>query len=142
MDNRIKRFIRRRKVMTLAVIWEGVSWSAPLFYAFDENRGRLIFTSSPSSKHIIGGISSPAVSLSIVGRSQSVARLRGAQILGTLHSCTENSEEQSLCRKIFLKRFPFAAKNLDKLWYIDIASIKYTDNRLGFAKKLHYNKTL
>ncbi len=139
MDRRIKRFLRAHKVMTLGVVLDGGSWSAPLFYAFDEECGRLVFTSSSSSAHICGALTNPCVSVSIVGRSRTVARLRGAQIVGELNGCSQLSADYAECRKIFLRRFPFAARTLDDLWYIDIASIKYTDNRLGFGKKLYYN---
>ncbi|MFI3287733.1 MAG: pyridoxamine 5'-phosphate oxidase family protein [Rikenellaceae bacterium] len=139
MDRRIKRFLKAHKVMTLGVVLDGGSWSAPLFYAFDEERGRLIFTSSSSSAHICGALANPCVSVGIVGRSGSVARLRGAQIVGVLKDCSQLSAEYAECRKIFLRRFPFAARRLDDLWYVEIASIKYTDNRLGFGTKLFYN---
>lgn len=138
MDKRIIRFLKRATTLTLATSTEGKLWCAPLFFAYDSERNWLIFTSSKDSLHVRQGLKNPKVAASIIGRSQRVSRLRGAQITGTLKSCSP--ETLKVCKGKFTKKFPFTLHKLrlDDMWYIEIETVKYTDNRLGFSTKLYY----
>jgi hypothetical protein len=63
-----------------------------------------------------------------------VGRIRGAQFTGTI---TEpEGDELARARKIYLRRFPYAALADLHLWVIILDYIKLTDNRLGFGKKI------
>ena len=39
-------------------------------------------------------------------------------------------------KKKYLKRFPYARLMETTLWTLKLSFVKYTDNRLGFGKKL------
>jgi uncharacterized protein YhbP (UPF0306 family) len=44
-------------------------------------------------------------------------------------------------KKAYLKRFPYAIFANTNLWILKINYLKMTDNRLGFGKKLIWQKT-
>ncbi len=139
MDNRIIKFLSSRQVMSLATRYGDGTWSANLFYVFDFQRNRLIFTSSAESLHIVQGQRYAEVSCAIVGRSRVVSRLRGAQIVGVLRSTQNRDEEFKYCKQVFSKRFPLYSTKLKEMWYVEIRSVKYTDNRLGFGTKIIFS---
>lgn len=130
IDDRIVKFIKNHHVLTLATSSEAGVWCCNLFYAYHD--GRLIFTSKRDTRHISEGENS-SVAASIVLESKIIGNLQGAQIVGRLTS--GNDAEKA----IYLKRFPYAALSLESMWVISITSIKFTDNKLGFGTKLHFN---
>ena len=44
------------------------------------------------------------------------------------------------CRKKYLKRFPYAVLMKTQLWIVELTFVKFTDNRLGFGKKIIWEK--
>ncbi len=140
MDSRILKFLSTRHIMTLATSSQGEPWCCNLFYAIDKERFWLIFTSNPETKHIEQGVANPQVALSVVLDTKVVGKVRGVQINGTLYDAHANAEALKICKSAYLKRFPYAALRLDHLWYVEIISAKFTDNRLGFGTKLFYNR--
>ncbi len=138
MDRRIITFISRQFVMALSTTIGSEIWSANLFYVYDRERNSLIFTSSASSKHICHALKNPMVSVSIYRTTLQIALLRGAQIVGKVVDIRDDVKLRNRCEKLFKKRFPAAALSLDDMWIVDISSVKYTDNRLGFGTKVYY----
>lgn len=49
-------------------------------------------------------------------------------------------ELADLVKFVYLKRFPFAALMDTTLWVLQIDYAKMTDNRLGFGKKLIWER--
>ena len=43
-------------------------------------------------------------------------------------------------KTVYLKKFPFAILKNTALWYIEPTFLKFTDNRLGFGKKIIWEK--
>ena len=129
LDSRITRFIRRHRVMTLVV--EG-PWCAAVFYAWVPEREVFVYASDLQTRHASGG---PQVAGAITLETRRVGRIRGIQLSGTI--C--RTEEQ-WARKAYLRRFPFAAATKLELWILTPDHMKFTDNRLGFGKKLIWNK--
>lgn len=132
MDDRIEKFLRRHRVMTLATIDAKGVWCANIFYVYHD--GELIFFSSDTTRHILAAKANPAIACSVALESRLVARLQGVQIEGQF---AEAAPE--IYRKIFLKRFPFAAAWNERLWRVTITSAKFTDNTLGFGTKLYWS---
>lgn len=118
---------------------EGV-WSTPLFYVYDKEGKRLIFTSSVDTLHIKNGREFNEVSCAVSSSSMVVARLKGAQIRGLFCEVEQGSEQEKLLQRLYLKRFSFAVGRLDRMWFVEITSVKYTDNSLGFGSKLFYSR--
>ena len=67
-----------------------------------------------------------------------VGSLRGLQFQGVVTPAEGAALETA--RKAYLGRFPVARLMETTLWQLDITTLKYTDNRLGFGKKLHWHR--
>ena len=110
VDERIARFLGRHHVLTLATAADGTPYCANAFYAYDKGRNRLVFTSDLSTR--------------IVGKVQ------GLQLCGTVARGDEEDKRR------YLHRFPYAALAELTLWALVPDYLKFTDNTLGFGKKL------
>ena len=128
MDRKIVRFLKRHHVMTLAV--DG-PWCAAVFYAFDAVREVFVYASEHTTLHAQRALQNPVVSGSIVLQTRVVGRLQGVQLRGETRPVG-----QTWARETYLKRFPFAAAAHLDLWVLEPTHIKFTDNTLGFGKKL------
>ncbi len=138
MEKRITDFIKKHHVLTLATTCEGSPWVANCFYAYMEESNLLVFTSDRTTKHIKDLEQGNTVAASIVLETSVVGKIQGIQLRGKL---TEPSPEmQKSARLAYLKRFPFAALMETTLWVLEPEYVKMTDNRLGFGKKLIWEK--
>lgn len=134
IDQRIIDFIKRHHVLTLATVSnEGEPYCAACFYAYDKERNRLIFTSDDTTRHAQQMLQSAKVAIGITLETRIVGKVQGAQICGM--ALRGNDED----RKIYVKRFPYAAVAPLNLWAVEPTFIKLTDNTLGFGKKLIWN---
>ena len=135
IDKRISKFIGRHHVMTLATLSEdGSPYCANCFYAYDAERNLLIFTSDISTRHASCFDSYTRVAASIVLETRIVGRVEGLQLCGSV------SRADAAARRRYIARFPYAAAAPLTLWAIEIDYMKFTDNTLGFGKKLIWQK--
>ena len=139
-DYRIVKFIRRHHVMTIATCMNGQPWCANMFYAYEESGNVFIFTSDLSTRHASEAVADSRAAGSVVLESRVVGRLQGLQFSGIVRRPRESEREQ--VKKIYLKRFPYAAVAELELWIFEPYVFKYTDNTLGFGKKLYWNKEI
>lgn len=138
IDKRIIEFISEHHVLTLATVSDNQPYCCNCFYIYLEDENKLVFMSSPDTKHIQDIESIPNVAASIVLETETVGKIRGLQINGTAFE--PEGELASIAKKAYLKRFPYAVLKKGDLWILDITFLKFTDNRLGFGKKLHWTK--
>jgi uncharacterized protein YhbP (UPF0306 family) len=130
----MKTLLRRHHVLSIATVSERGPWCASCFYAWDEESNTLIITSDTTTRHGSEFLTNPSVAGTIALETWRVGRIRGIQFSGLV---TEPSgEELSRAKKIYLRRFPYAALTELHLWVITLNHIKLTDNRLGFGKKI------
>jgi uncharacterized protein len=135
-DKRIRDFIKEHHVLTLATSKNGQPWCTNCFYAYHETENVLIFTSDDDTRHIQEALANPQVAASIVLETGVVGKIRGLQITGKL--VLPEGDLSGKVKKRYLKKFPYAALMDTKLWVLVIESMKMTDNRLGFGKKLFW----
>ncbi len=138
MDKRIINFIKEHHVLTLATSENNKPYCANAFYAYDEDNNLLIFNSDTKTKHVQDFLSNSQVAASIVLETKTVGKIQGAQICGTVLEPKDDLLKS--VKKIYLKRFPYAVLTHTTLWVLDMAFVKMTDNRLGFGKKLIWEK--
>ncbi|MBE6195715.1 MAG: hypothetical protein E7137_01300 [Rikenellaceae bacterium] len=129
------RFVRKHHVLTLATQSPEGIWCANCFYAFDPKCGELLFTSSPDTRHGREMAENPQVAASIVLETRIVGCVQGLQLTGTVRAADERG------RRLYLKRFPYAAVADLHLWALGIEEAKLTDNTLGFGKKLLWKRS-
>ena len=131
VDERITRFIAKHHVLTLATVGEsGEAWVANCFYAYDRKRNLFIFTSDSATRHGSEMSFNSRVALSVVRETRIVGCVQGAQIVGNAHPADDEAH------KAYIKRFPYAVVAPLTLWMVEPTHIKFTDNTLGFGKKL------
>lgn len=135
IDRRITAFVRRHHVLTLATSRGGEPYCANMFYAWLADEGCFVFTSDESTRHIGDVVANDMVAASIVLETRVVGRLQGLQVQGTMARAGD-TELGAAARKAYLRRFPYAAAMELNLWILRPTFLKYTDNTLGFGKKI------
>lgn len=135
IDQRITTFIRKHHVLTLATVGgDNLPYVANCFYAYDTLRNRIIFTSDLSTRHAQEMTLKSRVALSIVRETRIVGCVEGIQIEGV----AERGSDEA--KRLYIKRFPYAAVAPLTLWEVEPTRMKLTDNKLGFGKKLIWQK--
>jgi hypothetical protein len=131
IDAKIIKFLKRHHVLTLATVdSEGNPYCAALFYAYDSTSNRIVFSSDPATSHARHLLVRSRVAASIPLETRIIGRIQGLQLCGTVVESTATD------RTAYLVRFPYAAVAELHLWTLVPDLLKYTDNTLGFGKKL------
>ncbi|HZJ74123.1 MAG TPA: pyridoxamine 5'-phosphate oxidase family protein [Perlabentimonas sp.] len=139
-DKRIVSFINNHHVLTLATCNDEEPYCANCFYVYMEEDNSLVFTSDFDTKHIRQVSHNVYVAGSIVLETEIIGKLRGIQLQGIVSEARD--ELYTKARAAYLKRFPVAMLMKTTLWVIDLTFLKFTDNTLGFGKKLIWEKEL
>lgn len=137
-EKRIVDFIRQHHVLTLATVVENDPWCSNCFYTYLEAENCFVFTSDDNTKHAQDALRNTNVAGSVVLETNVVGKIRGIQFRGTMERPDEELHKQA--KKAYLKKFPYAALMKTSLWVLHPIYIKMTDNRLGFGKKLIWEK--
>lgn len=133
-DKRIIKFFRKHHVLTIATTVENEPWCANCFYVYLEEENALVFTTDLNTRHGQEFLKNPKVAGSVVLETMVVGKIRGIQFQGIVSEPDEDLAAQA--KWVYLKRFPPAALMDTHLWVVKLTHIKFTDNRLGFGKKL------
>jgi len=137
-DKRIIDFIKRHHLLTLATSKDDAPYCCNVFYVYNEKNNSLIFSSEIKTKHATDFIENSKVSGSISLETKDVEKIQGVQLSGKI---TEpKGEEINNATKRYLKEFPYAQKMKLYLWEMKLTFIKMTHNKLGFGKKLIWEK--
>lgn len=138
IDRKIEAFIGEHHVMTLATGEADTLHCCNLFYVYVPDTRVFVVTSSAETFHVHQLEKSNRIAASIVLETSVVGQIRGLQIRGTMQR--PEGERLRSARKAYLKRFPFAVFMDVDVWVIEPDYFKYTDNRLGFGKKIVWEK--
>ncbi len=139
-DKRIISFIRKHHVLTLATVSDNKPWCANCFYSFMDDKNMLVFTSDNATQHIKNINENSQVAASIVLETKVIGKIQGIQLTG--EAIKPSAEIANQVKINYLKRFPFAILMNTSLWVLIIHQIKFTDNSLGFGKKLFWKNEL
>lgn len=131
---KITEFLTKHHVVTIATCENNEPWCFNAFYAFDESSHSLFITSHDDTKHVQQVLKNKVVSGCVVLETEIVGKVQGLQFSANMTLC--ENEDEKVASKIYTKRFPFATLVPKVLWKIEICDAKYTDNTLGFGKKL------
>jgi uncharacterized protein YhbP (UPF0306 family) len=134
IDKKIVSFLKKHHVLTIATSVDNEPWCANCFYVYMEDENALVFTTDTETRHGSEFLKNELVAGSVVLETRIIGKLRGIQFQGLVKELPE--EHESLARNAYLKRFPVAMLMETHLWIVKLTHIKYTDNRLGFGKKL------
>ena len=131
-------FIAQHHVLTLCTSVDEDIWCSHAFYVFLPEHRCFIFSSDSKTKHIRQICHNSFVAASIVLESSVVGVLRGLQIQGSVFQLLPSIAKEA--EKAYCKRFPVANLMDLHLWQLDVTYLKFTDNRLGFGKKLVWTR--
>ena len=137
-EKRVVDFINEHHVLTLATSIENNPWCANCFYIYLEEENCFVFTSDDKTKHVQDVLINANVAGSVVLETNTVGKIQGIQFRGIMEK--PEKELASIVKKAYLKRFPYAVLMKTSLWVLKLNYIKMTDNRLGFGKKLIWEK--
>jgi uncharacterized protein YhbP (UPF0306 family) len=139
-DKKIIEFLKKHHVLTLATCVDHQPWCANCFYTFLEEEAAFVFTSGYETRHIKEVVQNEKVAGSVVLETAIVNKIQGIQIAGRLEIPKGELAEKT--RTAYLKKFPFAVLMNTTLWILYADHLKMTDNRLGFGKKLVWDRLL
>jgi uncharacterized protein YhbP (UPF0306 family) len=140
IDKRIVKFFKKHHVLTIATTVDNEPWCANCFYVYLEEENALVFTTDLETRHGQEFLKNPLVAGSVVLETMIIGKIRGIQFQGTVSEPSGDLAEK--VKTAYLKRFPVAMLMDTHLWIVKLSHIKYTDNRLGFGKKLIWPSTV
>ncbi|MDR2125598.1 MAG: pyridoxamine 5'-phosphate oxidase family protein [Prevotellaceae bacterium] len=138
IDKQIISFIKKHHVLTLATFDGNEIYCSNLFYAYDMENNAFIFYSDADTKHFNDIKNNNNVAASIVLETKIIGKIQGLQLNGIATQPT--NEMRKYCHKIYMTRFPYAITGKACLCRIEIIFAKYTNNMLGFGKKIIWKK--
>lgn len=138
MNERIVDFIEGQKVATVCCVDENKKpYCFSCFYAFDKEKGLIYFKSSAHAYHSQLLFQNPSVAGSIQPDKLNPVAIKGIQFTGSVID-SENVLSFDAA-KIYHKKYPFALAMPGDVWTIQPEEIKFTDNTMGFGKKITWN---
>jgi uncharacterized protein YhbP (UPF0306 family) len=138
IDQQIIHFLNGHHLLTLATSQNNKPYCCNLFYVYDQVSNQLIFSTETKTKHAQDFITNTNVAGSVALETKNVSKIQGVQLLGTIEEL--KGERLKIAKEQYIKAFSYAA-NMDlHLWVMPLNFIKMTHNKLGFGKKLIWEK--
>ncbi|QRG79627.1 YhbP family protein [Citrobacter sp. R56] len=132
----ISRWLAKQHVVTWCVHHDGELWCANAFYLFDAQKMAFYVLTEEKTRHArMSGPQAP-VAGTVNGQPKTVALIRGVQFKGEIRRL--DGEESDSARRLYNRRFPVARVLPAPVWEIRLDEIKFTDNTMGFGKKMHW----
>lgn len=134
----INRWLGKQHVVSYCVANGQDIWCANAFYLYCPQDVAFYLLSDTQTRH--GQISGTraAVAGTVSGQTKNVALIRGVQFKGELLLIEE--EASAAIRERYNRRFPIARAMSAPVWAIRLDELKFTDNTLGFGKKLAWQR--
>lgn len=131
---KIKAFLDEHHVLTLATSRDNTPQCCNLFYTYLEQDIAFVVASDQNTEHIANVLNNPSVAGTVVLETNRVGKIQGLQFKGHMHQAEEAAEVA------YFRAFPYAKAMNPVLWQITLEQMKLTDNRLGFGKKLLWER--
>lgn len=132
----INRWLAKQHVLTCCVANEGELWCANAFYLYDPQKVAFYILSEDHTRHAQMAGQQAKIAGTVNGQPKTVALIRGVQFKGEIRRMSEAESEAP--RGQYNRRFPVARALSAPVWEILLDEIKFTDNTLGFGKKIHW----
>ena len=138
IDQQIIHFLNGHHLLTLATSQNNRPYCCNLFYVYDQVSNQLIFSTETKTKHAQDFITNTNVAGSVALETKNVSKIQGVQLLGTIEEL--KGERLKIAKEQYIKAFSYAANMELHLWVMPLNFIKMTHNKLGFGKKLIWEK--
>ncbi len=132
----INRWLAKQHVVSWCVANRGELWCANAFYFYDAQKVAFYILSEDQTRHSQMTGLQAKVAGTVNGQPKTVALIRGVQFTGEIRRL--EGEESEAPRAQYNRRFPVARMLSAPMWEIRLHELKFTDNTLGFGKKLHW----
>lgn len=128
----IVTFLKKHHLLTLATAHENTPYCASCFYTFDEAAMCFVIATDDKTRHGREALQNSCVAGTVALETKIIGKIQGVQFTGIFREVHQKEI------KSYFKRFPYALAMNPTLWSIDIHYLKFTDNTLGFGKKLEF----
>jgi len=132
----ILNFLKKEHIATISVSKNNIPYSFNCFYLYDEEDNLLIFASNIDTYHMKIIKKNSIASGAIFLNTKNISKIEGVQFQGEI---IELKKEKKIK---YLKKFPISLTLKPKILGIKIKYIKYTNNNLGFGKKIEIGKKI
>ena len=133
--DKIEQFVLKHHLLSLSTSSQNIPQSCSAFYIFDKKNVSFIIASDYETQHIKNVQNNPYVAVTIALETEKIGTIQGLQCRALMTKSDELSH-----KKAYYKRFPYAIAMNPTLWKIEVYEMKFTDNRLGFGKKLTWKR--
>lgn len=130
----IVAFLQKHHLLSLCTCNDAMPYAASCFYAFDAKNATFILATDSQTRHGSEALANIHVAGTVALETKIVGKIQGVQFTGSFRKATQ--EESTL----YFKRFPYALAMSPTLWGVEIHYLKFTDNTLGFGKKLEFRR--
>ncbi len=140
IDSSIDLFIKSQTALTIATSENNIPYCATCFYSFLENQESFVFKSNRETQHIHEGIHNKYVAGTIVPEKSKIGEIKGVQFNGIFIEPSGNLLNEA--KNSYYKKYPLAIDFKGDFWIIQLTNLKFTDNTLGFGKKIKWKKII
>jgi len=131
----ITAFLKKHHLLTLATCKANLPYCASCFYAFVQESATFVIATDAKTRHGHEALENEQVAGVVALETKMVGKIQGDQFTGVFKAANEAE------KKAYFKRFPYAIAMTPSLWSIEIGYLKFTDNTLGFGKKLEFYRS-
>lgn len=135
IDDRILKFLNSNHLASICVLYENAPYAFNAFYVFDKDYMKILFASSSDTTHIKAIKTCNLSFATIAHDTKIIAQIEGIQLRGKISNANKYS------KKIYFKAFAYAKIMNPEIFEFKIEWLKYTNNTLGFGKKICLNLT-
>jgi uncharacterized protein len=128
---KINAFLQKHHILSLASSGGQELSVCTLFYTYLPSHKAFVFASEEKTEHIKQIRANPKVAGTIALETKIIGKIQGIQFRGECKLL----EDKELAKNYY-KAFPYALAMNPTLWVIEVVYFKFTDNTLGFGKKL------
>ena len=137
MKECIIQFIKKQTCASICCVDKnGSPYCFSCFYAFNSDEGLLYFKSSSSARHSEIISENPCIAGTILPDRLNKLMIKGIQFEGIVLPGLDPMSKNAAT--FFYKQHPMALAMPGEIWIIQINSVKFTDNSLGFGKKISW----
>ena len=137
-EKRIWSFASEQTVLNFATSVDDVPWCASCFYVFNDQNKLLVFKSDKETRHIEEALRNDQVAGTILPNKFKPTQVIGIQFQGKM--IVSNEELLAHAKKLYYQKYPYAKVMAGDIWVVELTYVKFTDNQLGFGKKLIWKR--
>lgn len=139
MNEKISAFIEAQTSGTLACVDEaGRPWCFNFFYSWNPEKGLMHFKSSDDTRHAVLLHANRRVAGTVLPDKFNKLQIKGIQFEGEI--ILDADPLAAGGHTHYYLKHPMALAMPGEIWTIRLDHIKFTDNSLGFGKKLSWKR--